>query len=61
MSAAIRTTNPTGAGELPLEMDPQVYRASNPDLGSLSDTAARAHYRKTGLDEGRRVSNVYNR
>jgi predicted Zn-dependent protease with MMP-like domain len=35
------------------EVDPDFYRAANPDLGSLSDAAAVAHFNEHGREEGR--------
>lgn len=46
-----------GAGDgPPSEFDPIVYRKANPDIASLDDARAAAHYRRTGRAEGRIAS-----
>lgn len=44
-------------GELPPELDLDVYRHANPDLHDMSDWELEVHYRRFGLSEGR-VANV---
>ena len=42
--------------QLPPEFDAAVYRRENPDLASVGDDDAEAHYRAAGRDEGRIAS-----
>lgn len=42
--------------EVPAEIDPEVYRSVNTDLGDMSADALQAHYLAYGRDEGRVAS-----
>ncbi len=42
--------------DLPLEFDPQFYRATNPDLAAFEAAALADHYDRFGRAEGRSAS-----